>query len=288
MPCAICKGRQYVLAREGDFAAARVCECARPCKVCGGAGYVLGRQEETFSQKVGPREYEVLGPCSCRLLERRVAHFSEAKVPEAHASAEFQSYRPIEEAGARAKEVAQRFALQYRRGARAHGYVLSGPVGTGKTHLLAATLAHVVLEVGARAEYVEISHLYQDIRRGFREGKSGGEIIKPLSEVEVLAIDELGKGRMSPFELETMDELISRRYNAGRTTLFATNYSLRPPERARASYLTTEDLKEAGRESQLLYDRVGDRIYSRLCEMCDFVELPRTTPDHRRLRQALR
>jgi DNA replication protein DnaC len=161
-------------------------------------------------------------------------------------------------------------------------------VGTGKTHLLAATLVHLVMDVGVRAEYVEISHLYQDIRRGFREGKSGGEIIKPLSLVEVLAIDEIGKGRMSPFELETLDELISRRYNAGRTTLFATNYSLGPPDRARPSYVSTDELKQAGKESQLLYDRVGDRIYSRLCEMCDFVELPRNAPDHRRQRQEQR
>jgi len=288
-PCAICKGQRYVLSGEGEHAVARVCECARSCKVCGGSGYVLGKQEETFSRRVGPRQYEVLGPCSCRLLEQRVAYYSEAKVPAAHAGADFESYRsPIDEAGAKAKRVAQQFAFGYKRGARAHGYILSGPVGSGKTHLLAATLAHVVLEVGARAEYVEISHLYANIRRGFQEGKSGGEIIRPLSEVELLAIDELGKGRMSPFELETMDELISRRYNAGRTTLFATNYSLRPPDRARAPYLTTDELKQAGKESQLLYDRVGDRIYSRLCEMCDFVEMPRGTPDHRRQRQELR
>ncbi|HVE82174.1 MAG TPA: ATP-binding protein [Myxococcales bacterium] len=288
MPCATCKSRSYVISGEGDFAVARVCECARPCKVCGGSGYVLGTREETFSQKVGPRRYDVLGPCTCRVLEGRVARFCEAKVPAAHARAEFEGYRPFGEESARARDVAMKFALGYRRGERARGYVLSGPVGSGKTHLLSATLAHVVMEAGARGEYVEISHLYANIRRGFQEGKSGGEIIRPLSEVELLAIDEMGKGRLSPFELETLDELISRRYNAGRTTLFATNYSLRPPERARAAYVTTGELKEAGKESQLLYDRVGDRIYSRLCEMCDFVELPRSTPDHRRQRQELR
>ncbi|HZN91121.1 MAG TPA: DNA replication protein, partial [Myxococcales bacterium] len=88
-PCAICKGQRYVISGEGAHAVARVCECARPCKVCGGSGYVLGKQEQTFSQKVGPKQYEVLGPCSCRLLDQRVASYSEAKVPAAHCRAQF-------------------------------------------------------------------------------------------------------------------------------------------------------------------------------------------------------
>src|SRR6185295_13107816 len=156
MACAVCKGRSYVVSGEGDVAVARVCECARPCKVCGGSGYVLGKHEETFSQKVGPRQYEVLGPCACRLLDQRVARYSEAKVPAAHAAADFESYRsPIDEAGAKAKHVAKQFAFNYKRGVRAHGYVLSGPVGTGRTPLLAARLATAGLGVGARAEYVE-------------------------------------------------------------------------------------------------------------------------------------
>ena len=120
----------------------------------------------------------------------------------------------------------------------------------------------------------------------------GGEIIGPLSEVQVLAIDEMGKGRGSQFEMETLDELIARRYNAGRTTLFATNYSLEPERKsvrtaAPSGYRTTEDAKNAARDVELLRERVGERIYSRLCEMCGFVELPKETPDQRRMRQEL-
>jgi DNA replication protein DnaC len=154
---------------------------------------------------------------------------------------------------------------------------------------LASALTHLSLELGVECRYVEISLLYATIRRGFQEGKSGGEIIGPLSEVEVVAIDELGKGRGSQFELETLDELIARRYNAGRTTLFATNYSLEPERRSTKlpGYRTSEDVKGAAKELELLRERVGERIYSRLCEMCDFVELPSGTPDQRRMRQEL-
>jgi DNA replication protein DnaC len=101
-----------------------------------------------------------------------------------------------------------------------------------------------------------------------------------------LAIDELGKGRGSQFELETMDELIARRYNAGRTTLFATNYSLvyelRGPKPG--EHRSTDDLKAASRDSVLLQHRVGERIYSRLCEMCEFIDMP-DAPDYRHTQQ---
>jgi DNA replication protein DnaC len=131
---------------------------------------------------------------------------------------------------------------------------------------------------------VEISLLYSQIRRGFQDGKSGGEIIGPLSQLDVLAIDELGKGRGSAFELETLDELIARRYNASKVTLFATNYSLKASEERsqQRGLVDTASLLEAGKDSRLLCDRVGDRIYSRLCELCEFVEFPGSTADARR------
>jgi DNA replication protein DnaC len=290
--CAACGGRTYVIERKGDRAHARVCQCAQACSMCGGRGHVYEVREETFSQKVGARRYEVLAPCMCTLRTRRLEHFNAVGLPAVVAHGSFESYRAFNESQDKARGLAMAFAHHFDKKAANKGFVLSGPVGTGKTHLMAATVAHLVLEVGVQARYVEISLLYATIRRGFQEGKSGGEIIGPLSEVEVLAIDELGKGRGSQFEMETLDELIARRYNANRTTLFATNYSLEPERKsvrtaAPGGYTSTDDAKNTLREAELLRERVGERIYSRLCEMCTFVELPKGTPDQRRMRQEL-
>ena len=290
--CASCSGRSYVVERRGSHAVARVCDCSKPCKRCKGVGHTYAMQEAEFSVKVGKRQYEVLVPCTCGLLQRRVSLFNEADLPGVYNHASFDGFSTasphpnVGPALQKAKQAVLGFATGYDRKSPSRGFILSGPVGTGKTHLLAATLAHLALELGIRTRYVEISLLYSTIRRGFQEGKSGGEIIEPLSEMDVLAIDELGKGRGSQFEHETLDELIARRYNAGRTTLFATNFplgekhdSVKPVGRA----VSTEDkLATALNQTELLRDRVGPRIYSRLMEMCEFVEFPVHTPDHRR------
>lgn len=293
--CPKCQGRTYLVERRGDLAQAAVCSCTRPCAQCGGVGYRYVKKEATFSEREGARSYDVLVDCECRIRDRRVRQFNEARLPASSAGATFETFKPAKTEQARALKAAQAFAHGYSSAAPSRGIVLSGPVGTGKTHLVAAALSHLLLEKGVRCAYVEISLLYATIRRGFQEGKSGGEIIGPLTEVDVLAIDELGKGRGSQFELETMDELIARRYNAGKTTLFATNYGLLPeqknppPRAAPTGYRqTSAEAKHAGKDSELLRERVGERIYSRLCEMCDFIEMPPDTPDHRRARHEVR
>lgn len=291
--CGVCSGKSYVIDRRGSLSVARVCDCSQPCKRCGGVGHTYAVQQAEFSAKVGKREYEVVVPCTCRLLQRRVELFNGVDLPGVYNKASFDGFSTaspnpnVGPALEKAKQTALQFAATYNKGQPSRGFVLSGPVGTGKTHLLAAVLSHLALEMGVRGKYVEISLLYSTIRRGFQEGKSGGEIIQPLSEIDVLAIDELGKGRGSQFEQETLDELIARRYNAGRTTLFATNYSLDAERKstrpASGGYRNAaEEAKNAAKDSELLRERVGERIYSRLCEMCEFVELPAQTPDHRR------
>ncbi len=273
-----CESSGFTLQKQGDFASASVTQRVQDCADCQG----MGLMRSTITEN--GRTYDVVQPCPRARLIARARAFTEAHLPGVHVDASFDTWRPSNVEQARALQVAKDFALRHPQ---PRGYVLSGPVGTGKTHLLCATLKHLALELGARVAYVEISLLYAQIRRGFQDGKSGGEIIQPLSQVDVLAIDELGKGRGSAFELDTLDELIARRYNAGRVTLFGTNYSLKPPEdRAQRGYLGTDALIDAAKESKLLCDRVGDRIYSRLCEMCEFVEFPSSTADQRRARSA--
>jgi DNA replication protein DnaC len=273
---ASCQPKGFVVERLGDHAVARPESRIEDCVTCGGVGLI----SQTVTDN--GRKYQVSSPCPSQKLKGRLQLFNEAHLPAVHAQATFETFKPYGNEQDYALRTARAFAIGYPTD---RGFVLSGPVGTGKTHLLASALKFATIEKGVRAAYIEISLLFATIRRGFNEGKSGGEIIGPLSQIDVLAIDELGKGRGSPFELETLDELIARRYNAAKVTIFATNFSLKSPEeRPTSGYVKTEDSKAEGKESKLLCDRVGPRIYSRLCEMCDFVEFSAATNDFRRAR----
>jgi DNA replication protein DnaC len=84
-----------------------------------------------------------------------------------------------------------------------------------------------------------------------------------------------------------LDELISRRFNSGLATLFATNYFLEERENpvketpGMRNTRAPDFAREA--ETMTLPRRVGDRIYSRLNEMCVFVKLD-PNQDQRKLR----
>ena len=201
---------------------------------------------------------------------------SDLGIPAAVAKASFESFGGWSPQAVQAKTVAEDFARKFRRDQPTKGFLLYGRPGAGKTHLIVATLRYLALEKGIGARYVEFMLLLSDIKAGFDSGRSHMEVLRPLLAVPVLAIDELGKERGTEWERSMLDELISRRFNSGQATLFATNYFLEPrvvPEEPGTRYNTKSKDFQKDAESMTLAQRVGDRIYSRLNEMCTFVRL---------------
>jgi len=148
------------------------------------------------------------------------------------------------------------------------GLILHGKVGRGKTHLMVALLRSLVLQHGVEVRFVEFSRLLSLLKEGYSTGRSDTVLLGELANVPVLGIDEMGKGRLTDWELQVIDEVISRRYNCMNTTMATTNFKpgaftgAEPPNAAQTTAPT-----------QTLGDRVGDRVYSRLRQMADFVEL---------------
>src|SRR6267142_2258956 len=112
-----------------------------------------------------------------------------------------------------------------RSGSRRCVLPVPGGPHRSRAHLLAAMLRELALRKGVRGRYEEFFLLLSDIRDGFSRGLSSREWLEPLRQVEVLAIDEIGKGgKNREWEQGVLDEIVSVRYNAGRPTLLATNY----------------------------------------------------------------
>ena len=113
---------------------------------------------------------------------------------------------------------------------------------------------------GIPVRFVEFSRLLGQLRAAYSAGKSDEAILGELVTVPILAIDEIGKGRLTEWEMSIIDDIVSRRYNALKPLLGTTNYQWRDPP---------EPLYPAASQEfkQTLGDRIGSRAYSRLVEI---------------------
>ena len=238
--CPTC-GDEFMLLQGGRaHVRAQRCACQTPCPLCDDVGFSF-HEDETG--------YQAARPCRCQALDRRIDIIGHAQLPGRYAGKTFNTYAPTNVSQGNAWNSAQKFVAEFTPGQP--GLMFYGDCGVGKTHLMVAILRQLVVAQGVRVRFVEFVHLLADLRAGFGAGSNPNDLMAPLIKVPVLAVDELGKGRTTEWAQNVLDELISKRYNTGRTTLFTTNYFPRNKE-----------------NQPTLIDRVGERIYSRLQEMC--------------------
>lgn len=253
--CGECHGDGYLVVRDGEYAKAQICECTGECPRCRDTGWVAVSEERRARR----------ARCECTRLHHRMRAFNEARIPARHHQSSRKTFKPNNDSLPGFMRVSA-FVDGYEPGHENRGLVLHGAVGRGKTHLLVAVVRDLIFRYGVTARFVEFSHLVGDLKAGFDVGRGTHSLLDPLVRVDVLAIDELGKGRNTEFEGTVVDELVSRRYNAAGTILATTNY--KPGQTSGRAVPNLASPKSA----PTLVDRVGDRVYSRLREMCDFVE----------------
>jgi DNA replication protein DnaC len=250
----------------GNYAAAKLSP-RPPCAFCGDTG----RREVEMN---GVRR---VGRCRCQALPDRVTLFNAARIPARHAENTLTNFKTMGGSAVPLTQV-RGWLNAFKPADDQQGLVLHGLPGRGKTHLLVGLLRELIFTHGQQARFIEFSHLVSDIREGISRNLPDSEALGPTARVPILAIDELGKGRKTDFELAIIDEIVSRRYNARRMILATTNFPLSRHSGDRGD--DTRNLAVAGQET--LAERLGDRVYSRLREMCRFVEV--VGEDHRVVR----
>lgn len=100
------------------------------------------------------------------------------------------------------------------------GLLIAGPTGVGKTHLLWGLYHELAERGGPRMEVVKLVRLLSSLRPG---GDSTQDTIDKLCRVPVLAIDDLGVQKSSPWVDERLYEIIDSRYDAMLPIVATTN-----------------------------------------------------------------
>ena len=142
------------------------------------------------------------------------------------------------------------------------GLLFSGTNGVGKTHLAVAALRELVAAKGARGEFWDFHELMREIKRSFDPETKTTEmqVLDPVVEIDILLLDDLGAWKITDWMNDTLFYILNSRYLAQRPTLITTNFQdVSAREAADADRLVRREF---------LVDRIGQRLRSRLAEMC--------------------
>lgn len=129
------------------------------------------------------------------------------------------------------------------------GLVLAGGTGVGKTHLAAAIMAGRIAG-GHEVLFATVPELIEDLRAIQRDQGKLEEMHKMLTRCELLVLDDLGAERGTDFAGEQLFLIVNGRLNWRRAMIVTTNL-VTPPEL-----------------SKRLGAAMGERIVSRLAELC--------------------
>ena len=108
-----------------------------------------------------------------------------------------------------------------------NGLFITGPKGTGKTHL-ASAIANQLLYEGVPVICMTMIDLLDRIKQTFeRYGNAGSEsrILRDYKEVPLLIIDDMGKEPATEWAVSKIYAIINARYEAYMPTIITTNYN---------------------------------------------------------------
>lgn len=232
---------------EGTEIESVVQEEEEVCPYCKGYGYLLTEAGEAV-------------PCGCREGMLANVRLREANIPRKFAQKSLANFKSKDKIRKALIEKAAEFIENFTDSPDEHqGILMVGCTGSGKTHLALAILREIVVK-GYTGLYYNVPELLNALRETYSESSEEieSEILSRAGNVGLLVLDDLGAERTSGWVRDRLFLIINRRYEALKPILVTTN-------------LNWDELEE----------QVGERIVSRLYEMCPLVlEFPKE--DYRR------
>jgi len=220
---------------------------APPCSRCEGSGWI-------------PLEGTLhVTPCDCQPELRKKQRLAAAMLPKRY---EHCTLAEFYDRGSPKLLAAKRRVGEFVDcwPAKGPGLLLMGGCGVGKTHLAVAALQEIIQSgKPGKLLFSNFQDLIQEIQASFGSDQlpTKSDLLRPLLEVDLLVVDELGSQKPTTFVQEILYYLINTRYNDENTTIFTSNYF--------------DETTEAREETLEL--RIGKRLRSRLYEMTDRVRI---------------
>ena len=222
------------------------------CAVCqdsqDGFYFVVDGQGNRFARR-----------CPCR-VPSTAARMTRIGVPARNAECTMDSLAVLgrDRSVALAALAARSFCREFPVGTAGKGLLLVGPCGTGKTHLATGMLRELVCGRGASGRFCDFRELFARLRRTYSKDAQEDEraVLAELFAADVVVIDDLGAGRVTDWSYDVAQSVINELYGRRGAVVLTTNLPNLPQG----------ERLPGGAET--LGDRIGQRSWSRLQEIC--------------------
>ena len=256
-PC--CGGSGLKVSASGPTLVGRLCDCVQNCKRCFGLSRYQSEGRSHACRSPSPQ-------VQMRLL-------NQAAIPSRYAGASLDRFANRTGNCESVVKLLKNWLTHFKMPCE-KGLLLSGRVGVGKTYILAA-LALGLVRRGFSVKFVDFFQLLTQLKAAYADDRGDAAILGPLGTVDVLLIDELGKGRCSDWELSVLDQMVMGRYNQRKVIVASTNYGLKAsrPVADNSGRFESDHRGFSLDELESLEYRVEQRIFSRLAETSVLLEL---------------
>jgi DNA replication protein DnaC len=192
-----------------------------------------------IDQKIEDEKAEVI-----RKQKKLDEMFKSSNINPKFKEAHFENFR-VNSGNKKAFDICNSFTPESK-----HGILIFSPItGTGKTHLATSIINRFLGQ--ATTLFISVPELLDTIRLSFNDEKmKSADLLGSAKRTQILVLDDIGTEKPSDWVKDTLFVLINYRYLQMLPTILTTNCP----------------------QSELA-QRLGDRIASRLVEMCKMVKI---------------